>query len=165
MEEWRLETASQWHFEAEGTPQLGSNLNPRWQPWPGEQLHIQVGKPPAVKGNNLTLQEVALSQKVGQRAQDFSLQLTLLSSQGQDFVLNLPTEAKLNKIERDGAELPPIVQDGRVKLPVKPGTKCWRYTGNCPEIPLHLRTASLDLGAARNITLSLDLPADRWILF
>ncbi|MFO1370312.1 MAG: hypothetical protein U1F46_15065 [Marinagarivorans sp.] len=167
VEEWRLETASQWHFEAEGTPQLGSNLNPRWQPWPGEQLHVKVGKPPAVKGNNLTLQEVALSQKVGQRAQDFSLQLTLLSSQGQDFVLNLPTEAKLNKIERDGAELPPIVQDGRVKLPVKPGTQVLAVHWQLPhEIPLHLRTASLDLGAAaRNITLSLDLPADRWILF
>lgn len=166
VEEWQLEAAPQWHIQAEGVPQLGSNLAPRWQPWPAEQLRIRVGKPPAIKGNNLTLQTVELSQNVGQKAQDVTLSLSILSNQGQDFLLTLPADAKLNSVTRDGGELPPIMQDGRVKLPVKPGSQVfavqWQHS---QALPLRLSTAPLDLGApARNISLRVNLPQDRWIL-
>ncbi len=166
VEDWQLEAASQWHIEGQGVPQLGNNLAPRWLPWPGEALRLVIAKPAAIKGSNLTLQTVALSQSVGQKAQEFSLNLTLLSNQGQDFILSLPPQAKLNNVKRDGAELPPIIQEGRVKLPVKPGEQefvvQWQQL---EEIPLRLHTAPLDLGApARNITLKVKLPADRWVL-
>lgn len=166
IEDWQLEAATQWHIQAEGVPQLGNNLAPRWLPWPGEQLRIQVSKPAAVKGNSLTLQAVELTQKVGQKAQDVSLEINLLSNQGQDFILSLPPQAKLMSVKRDGGELPPIIQEGRIKLPVKPGSQQfslqWQQT---QEIPLRLASESLDLGMpARNINLNIQLPADRWIL-
>lgn len=166
VEDWQLEAASQWHIEAAGVPQLGNNLVPRWQPWPGEQLRVQVGKPPAVKGNNLTVQAVSLTQRVGQKAQDVTLELNILSNQGQDFILNLPAEAKLNSVKRDGGELPPIMQDGRVKLPVKPGNQQFSVQWQeLKDLPMRLHSAQLDLGLpARNINLNLQLPSDRWIL-
>ena len=50
--------------------------------------------------------------------------------------------------------------------PSSPAPSAGGTLATAPRNTLHLRTASLDLGAAaRNITLSLDLPADRWILF
>jgi ABC-type amino acid transport system permease subunit len=58
------------------------------------------------------------------------------------------------------------MQDGRIKLPVKPGNQTfnvhWQATQS---LPIHLTTPALDLGvAARNISLVVQLPQDRWIL-
>lgn len=166
VEEWQLEAAAQWHVEAEGLPSLGNSLSPTWQPWPGEKLQIKIGKPPAVKGDNLTLQSVALTQQVGQKAQDFTLQLNFISNQGQDFKLKLPPEAKLTQVQRDAAVLPPIMQDGLVKLPIKPGNQTFTVQWQLPQaLPIHLSTAALDLGLpARNINLNIQLPQDRWVL-
>ncbi|MEY4587991.1 MAG: hypothetical protein RL497_67 [Pseudomonadota bacterium] len=166
IEAWQLEAAAQWHVEAQGLPALGNNLAPQWQPWPGEQLHLTIGKPPAVKGDNLTLQAVTLTQQVGQKAQDFSLKLSVLSNQGQDFNLKLPPDAKLTQVQRDENTLPPIVQDGLVKLPIKPGNQTllvqWQQQ---QALPIRLSTPALDLGQpARNLNLSIQLPQDRWIL-
>lgn len=166
IEDWQLDVAPQWHIQAEGVPQLGNNLAPRWLPWPGEQLRIQVAKPPAVKGNNLTLQAVELAQSVGQKAQDLTLDMTLLSNQGQDFRLTLPPGAKLTGVMHDGTMLPPIMQDGRLKLPVKPGSQSFRIGWQqFQELPLRTTTPNLEFGLpARNINVSIKLPADRWIL-
>jgi hypothetical protein len=166
VEQWQLEAAAQWHVEAEGLMKLGNSLAPVWQPWPGETLQIKVAKPAAVKGDNLTLQAVTLTQKVGQKAQDFTLQVNLLSNQGQDFNLQLPPEVKLTQVQRDGGDLPLIMQDGKVKLPVKPGNQTFNVHWQATQtLPIHLTTTALDLGvAARNINLVVQLPQDRWIL-
>ena len=72
VEVWQLDAATHWHVEFQGIPvvhlQREGNMQPQWQPWPGEKVNLRVSRPEAVAGASLTLDGAKLFLKPGSRA-------------------------------------------------------------------------------------------------
>jgi len=170
IETWRLDVAPMWHAEFSGlapvTRQEGSRWLPQWQPWPGEKVMIAAVQPEGVAGQTLTIDDVQLSAKAGQRSTDVTAILTLRSSQGGNQIIELPEQAELRAVRIDGAPQPIRAEGRRVTLPLVPGARNvaldWRETRGISSI---YPAAQADFGApAVNVRTTIAVPADRWIL-
>jgi hypothetical protein len=171
VERWLLDVSTIWHVTADGIPVVhhtdaAHQWLPEWRPWPGEAVNLEVTRPTAVPGSTLTIESARLRLSPGLRASDAWLTLELEASQGGQHSLRLPDHARLETVTIDG-ESQPIRQQGReVTLPIEPGRHHvilkWRSSA---AIRTLLRTPAVDLGLpASNLSLSLSLGADRWIL-
>lgn len=172
VEHWVVDASTIWHVDYEGIAPIKQDPknaapNPRWQPWPGESLHIRVSRPAAVVGPTRTIETVSLASKPGKRAKTHELQVTLRSSQGGDYVLNLPAGAQIQKFVIDGMEQTNPQDAGAVKIPLHPGMQKAEITWQEKQgISFLTRTPDVRLNTpGNNITLSMNLPADRWPLF
>ncbi|MEZ5447476.1 MAG: hypothetical protein R3E89_00015 [Thiolinea sp.] len=172
LESWQVAAGPVWHGEAEGLPvnrylqEDGSSL-PVWQPWPGETLTLHINRPQGVPGQTVTLLGSRLEVQSGARADDVSLALNIRSSRGVQHSLTLPEHAQLQELKLDGVAQ--RIQDGNrtVTLSLKPGQQTvnlqWRE--NDPA-RLAYRFPAVDLGLPSvNAQLSLNPPAERWILW
>jgi hypothetical protein len=169
-EVWSLEASAIWHVEVSGlAPVLrdpAAARVPRWQPWPDETLTLAVTRPGGTEGQTLTIQSAELEIRPGARSTSLKLVLALHASRGGQHVLTLPAGATLESLLVDGATQPLRVESGHVTVPVKPAHQ---------SVELGLRVAQglaplfhapiPDLGApAVNVTTTIALPADRWVL-
>ncbi len=159
-----------WHAEFSGlapvTRQEGQRWLPQWQPWPGEKVTIAAVQPEGVAGQTLTIDDVQLSARAGQRSTDITAILTLRSSQGGNQTIELPEQAELRAVRIDGAPQPIRAEGRRVTLPLVPGARNvaldWRETRGISSI---YQSAQADFGApAVNVRTTIALPADRWVL-
>ncbi|MFO0598710.1 MAG: hypothetical protein U0228_25615 [Myxococcaceae bacterium] len=70
IEWWRLDVAPVWHVTIAGIPVVhqqddtGARL-PEWHPWPGEVVNIEVGRPEALGGQTLTIDQSRLAVSPG----------------------------------------------------------------------------------------------------
>ncbi|SDE25479.1 hypothetical protein [Desulfuromonas thiophila] len=167
---WQLDVDPLWHVVTTGLPpihrfQQGRWL-PQWQPWPGEQLRLAIGRPAASDGQTLTIDHSLLEQRAGQRHSETELRLELRSSQGQDYQLQLPEGAQLLQLQRDGVPQPLQQQGRRVRLELQPGAQQFFLRWQQPQgIGPLSRTPAVSLSQASvNADVHLQLPANRWIL-
>lgn len=173
-EVWRVVASPTWHVEFSGVPGVdlasGDDANDyrnfEFHPLPGESLTLTVTRPAALEGAQRAIDAASLSSDAGQHAATHSLDLTLRASQGGDQIIALPATAQVLGVTRDGAPLNLRAQDGKLTLPLTPGTH---------RFEIRFRTdAALGFAAstppvapglpAANVNLALNLPENRWLL-
>jgi hypothetical protein len=172
-EVWSVQVGPTWHLESSGVPAIA--LPPEdtqkmhrfeFHPLPGEQLVLRVTRPEAAQGASRAIDWVSVVRRPGQRAAETTLALTARASQGGEQSISLPNGAELVGSSRDGQALNLRLQDGKLSLPLIPGSHKfeirWRdeeavgFVASTPALALGLPAANIDLG--------VDLPADRWLL-
>jgi hypothetical protein len=170
IEIWRLDVTPMWHASFSGIAPTQRQLNerwlPQWQPWPGENLTIDVVRPEGVAGSTLTIEQVDLTTRPGRRATDVSATIRLHSSQGGNHAIELPQGAELRAVRIDGQPQPIRAEGRRVTLPLSPGvhtaTLEWREPRGIDAV---FDAARAELGApAVNLSTAIALPPDRWVL-
>ncbi|HEX5371694.1 MAG TPA: hypothetical protein VFW84_03065, partial [Aquabacterium sp.] len=170
IEVWKLDASTQWHASHSGIApvlhQDGGRWMPTWQPWPGEQVVIDVVRPVGVAGQTFTVDKVSTTVSPGVRATDVSAMVSLRSSQGGNHRFDLPKGATLLSVAVDGQVLPIQAQGSVVMVPITPGAHGvkldWREARG---MGWWFQTAALDAGTTGvNDALSLNLPADRVVL-
>ncbi|MFM7204357.1 MAG: hypothetical protein ACKO6N_26570, partial [Myxococcota bacterium] len=170
VEEWTLLCQPTFACQAEGVPPTSHLVDDvagmRWRVWPGEEVQISVSRPEAVSGRTTTLEQVHLRYGLGQRLAEASLELELRSSQGGQLPIVLPEGARLRKTLVEGVERTMREQDGKVMVPLTPGSQKVQLHWQQPfEFSLLTRLPAVGLGTqASNVQVSAILPAQRWIL-
>lgn len=170
IEQWTLDASTQWHTRLSGIApvvhQAQGRWMPTWQPWPGEQVVIDVSRPVGVAGQTFTVDKVHTTVTPGARATDVTAEAGLRSSQGGNHQITLPVGDELLGLSVDGQTLPVLASKGQVTVPITPGAHQlrvdWREArGMGPRFD----TAGLTLGAAGvNDTLTVNVPTDRVVL-
>lgn len=170
IEVWTLDASTQWHTRLSGIApvvhQAAGRWMPTWQPWPGEQIVIEVSRPAGVAGQTFTVDRSHTTVTPGARATDVSSLVSLRSSQGGNHRVELPADAELLGLWVDGQQLPVQAAKGVVMVPVTPGAHQLRVDWREPRgMGPHFQTQPLNLGAAGvNDALSVNVPQDRVVL-
>ena len=171
IESWNLDISSIWHATTSGMPEV-SQLDPaglrfpQFRPYPGESLTVSVSRPEAVPGPTMTIDASQLTLKPGLRATDFSLQFSLIASQGARHTITLPPDSDLQSVLINGAVSSLHLNGRQLTLPIQPGsqqiTVNWQSRSG---ITTMLHTPPVDLGLENvNSTLHVEVPISRWIL-
>lgn len=171
VEIWRIAHSSKYHLQTSGIPtieQSSGHFPLQFQPWPGEQLTLEISEPASVPADNLTIRSVALSQQQYQGFASTSVKLSIDSGQAQPFRLQLPPDASLKHLQLDDSNLvlQSADQAGTVSLTLKAGLQQLQLTfEQQQQSELWRQTPALTLPtSAGNLYLQLQLPADRWLL-
>ena len=166
-EVWQVQAAPMWHVHASGVPTSASDSGLRFQPLPGETLQLAITRPPAVPGDSLAFDQAQVTGTVGQRASETTLSLRARSTRGGEHAISLPPGAQLLDASRDHEAINLAVRDGRLSLPLLPGTHDYTLRLRQPDgISARTRTPVFALHApVANIDLRLQLPQDRWVLW
>ena len=139
---------------------------PIWLPWPGEQVTIAVARPEAVAGQTVTIDQARLDWTPGRRLGEGVLGLVLRTSQGGQQAISLPAGARLQQVLIDGTERPLQLRDGKVWLPLSPGSQAVRLTWQQPGEPGFVsRVPAVDVGSpAVNVGVVLHAAEERCVL-
>lgn len=173
-EVWRVLVSPTWHAEFSGVPGVGLDAgedandyrNFEFHPLPGETLTVKITRPAPAAGATRAIDAVSLTTEAGQRSATHVLAFTLRASQGGEQAITLPQDAEVTAVQRDNDALNLRAQEGKLTLPVKPGTQRYRVSfRDDVALGFALRTPQVGLGLpAANIELVARLPADRWLL-
>jgi hypothetical protein len=167
-EVWRIASAPLFHLAFSGVPEsAGGDDAHVFLPLPGETLKADITRPVAVPGDSIAFDSVTLDAMRGGHALESTLTLVTRSTRGGEQGIDLPRDAQLLDVQRDGQALELNPRDGHLALPVQPGTQTFllRFREASPPGMLS-RTPAVALGAhAANIRTSLALPHDRWVLW
>ncbi|BFI95165.1 MAG: hypothetical protein RSP_06750 [Rhodanobacter sp.] len=166
-EVWEVFAAPMWHVDAQGVPTSASDNGLRFQPLPGETLTLGFSQPAAVDGGSLAFDSVSVQSSVGERSTETTLALSARSTRGGEHAIALPAGTELLEASRDGEPVNLAVRNGKLGLPLLPGTHDYRVRLREPHgVALRATTPSFALDApAANIRSELDLPQDRWVLW
>ncbi|MGE5167239.1 MAG: hypothetical protein ACM3KT_01295 [Deltaproteobacteria bacterium] len=171
---WRVVVSPTWHVEFSGVPgvDLASSddandyRNFEFHPLPGETLTLTAIRPEALAGAQRAIDAASLRSAAGQHAATHTLDLTIRASQGGDQVIALPADAQVLGVMRDNAPLNLRAQNGKLTLPLTPGSNRFeiRFRTDAA-LGLLARTPAVALGLpAANVNLVLNLPENRWLL-
>jgi hypothetical protein len=173
-EVWRVVVSPTWHVEFSGVPGVdlasGDDANDyrnfEFHPLPGETLTLTAIRPEALAGAQRAIDAASLRSAAGQHAATHTLDLTLRASQGGDQVIALPADAQVLGVMRDNAPLNLRAQNGKLTLPLTPGSNRFEIRFRTDTaLGMLARTPAVALGLpAANVNLALDLPANRWLL-
>lgn len=169
IELWKLDASTQWHASLSGIApvvhQEGGRWMPTWQPWPDEQVVVEVTKPAGVAGQTFTVDRVSATVSPGVRATDVSALISLRSSQGGNHRFALP-EGELLAVTMDGQVLPIQPQGRAVMVPITPGAHTLKLDWREPRgISALFKTSSLGMGAPGvNDQININVPASRVVL-
>ncbi len=168
---WRARISPVWHVELSGIAVIqqqnarGEWL-PEWRPWPGERVLLSIGKPQAVAGATLTIDESTIKIKPGKRTEQAAFTMRVRSSKAQQHIITLPPQAELQSVLIDGRRQP-IRQQGReLRLPIRPGEQSIALNWVTPAgiAPIYT-TPAIDLKQSSvNHHINLQPGQDRWIL-
>lgn len=172
VEVWQVSAGYTWRAEFSGTPQImpervsDAFWVPEYHPRPGESLEVKVTRPETVPGDTLALDRVGYVQQVGERGSILVLDIDYRSTRGQQHALSLPDGSELEAVTIDGKEQSLRLEDGRLELPIVPGTHSAQVRFRLSEGARWLqRLPALDVSApASNVSLGFDMPQDRWVL-
>jgi hypothetical protein len=119
-----------------------------------------------VQGETRAIDSVVLDSQFGQHAATYTLKFNVRASQGGEHAVELPKDAEVISVLRDGQVLNVRPLDGKVSLPITPGQHAFAITfRENADLGMRTRTPAVSLGlAAANITLTSSLPEDRWLL-
>jgi hypothetical protein len=172
-ERWLLDVGHEWHAEFSGLPLTRSlpsgnlALVAEYLPRPGETLALTLTRPEPVSGDTIAIDDVVYSRTVGFRESASAIDFVYRSTRAVEHPIVLPEGSELDRVAIDQVQIPLRIDGTQLTLPVTPGVHRvslgWREpTG----VGLRSTVPPVDLGAgASNLTLQLNLPADRWILF
>jgi hypothetical protein len=170
-EVWRVQCGLAWDCTAEGLAPVGREsddvLEPQYRPWPGETVVLRLRRPGAVEGQTLTLDRVDLESAPGARLERASLRLSARSSREQALVITLPEGVELQELTVDGAPRSSRPEKGRLSVTVPAGAHAvalrWQQERG---LGLFYSLPRVGLSApAANLSLKLELPPERWLLF
>jgi len=171
VERWHLVASPVWNVAFTGllpTFEPGkAELIPVWQPWPGEAVQFAISRPEAIAGATVTVSRALHEVTLGKRQRTSKLDLSLRSSLGEEFLVELPPDAEVTALT-DGGKAVPVRKDGaRVVVPLRPGEQSisvgWKT--NTPLL-FHTRTESVRLPVeAANVSTTINVPDNRWVLW
>ncbi len=171
-ESWRFAVGQIWHADYDGVPSTApeapesSFYVPEYYPRPGESLTVSLRRPTPASGDTIAFDSVDYRREVGARASQSMLDLEYRATRGDERRLALPAGSALESVAIDGTMVPLKLDDNVLGLPITPGRHAvaivWR-DGRGPSLATHV--APVDLGGgASNVTATLRLPEDRWVL-
>lgn len=172
LETWQIATSPVWHLESSGIPvnqyrNRGQQTVPVWYPWPKETLTLALSRPSGIAGQTVTILSSKTLINTGKRANNVTLDLSVLSSRGVLHEIKLPADAIVKQINIDG--IPQRIQntDNRLNITLKPGKQLvnveWSESN---ALSSHYRFPSVDLGLPSvNSNFSMKLPLERWVLW
>jgi hypothetical protein len=171
VERWHLVASPVWNLVISGLAPTFEPANPElipvWHPWPGEGVELAVSRPEAITGATVTVNHATHEIALGKRQRVSKLDLSLRSSLGEDFLLELPEEAEVTSLTRSGETIP-VRKDGtKIVIPLRPGEQMvslgWKI--NTP-LGLRARAGKVRLPVeSANINTSISVPDNRWILW
>jgi hypothetical protein len=166
-EVWEVHSTPLWHVAAQGVPLSASDEGLRYQPLPGETLHLALTQPAAAAGASLAFDHVRVASKTGVRVTETTLTLGARSTRGGEHAIGLPPATELLGATRDGAAVNLTVRDNKLSLPLLPGEHIYTLRLREPHgVALRTRTPTFALAApVANINTGVQLPHDRWVLW
>ena len=171
VEQWRVVASPVWNVGLSGPPPVyraqEQKLVPEWNPWPGESLELAVSRAEALQGETVTVSHVRHEVVPGQRQRTAKVELTVRSSLGEEFILRMPPEAEVISLQINQKERPVRMEAGRLIVSLQPGAQTIRVDWRSAE-PLTsvARVGAVVLPAASaNVTTTLQIPTDRWVLW
>ena len=171
VERWHMEASPVWNVAMDGLAPLYQNtegsLVPVWRPWPGESVTLRATQPEAIRGQTMTVREVAYDTRLGGYQRSASLTLDVHASLGHELGIELPPDAEVTGLTSSGQRVPVRLSDGRVIIPVRPGEQSITldWTAARPlEVRAGAETLRLPVESA-NVTTTLAVPAQRWVLW
>lgn len=170
-EQWRLVASPVWNVSFAGVAPLFEDLEgqlvPLWQPWPGESATLTVSRPQAVEGAAVTIDSALHTVNPGRRQMASSLSLSLRTSLGEDFPIQLPADAEVTALNHDGRSIPVRKDGAAVVVPLKPGAQNlvveWRLPTEDGTWTL-VDAVALPVEAA-NVTTEMRPSRERWLLW
>jgi hypothetical protein len=175
-ESWALDASPIWRVEPRGLVPIhhtqGGFWQPQWRPWPGESLRLEVGRPRPVPGLYLVADRGDLTMTLGETRQLADLNFRVRASQGGPFTFSLPDGVEVREFTVDGRSVPLGLTAGDTRgstltAPLSAGPHEIKVAWS-REAPLGAvsETPALDLGLpTANVTTTLVLPQNRWILW
>jgi len=87
---WELNVSPIWHIESTGSPVIQHHATdgtwqPEWHPWAGENLTLNISRPPGIKGDTKTIESSKLKVVSGLRSTLMELSFTVRSTRGVSF--------------------------------------------------------------------------------
>jgi hypothetical protein len=171
VERWRLVASPVWNIDISGLAPAFDPSNPElvpvWYPWPGESVQLAISRPEALPGATVTVNSVQHEIALGKRQRVSKLDLSIRSSLGEDFLVDLPAEAEITSLTQSGRTIP-VRKDGtKLIVPLQPGEQPvsvgWKINrrlglfSTAEQVRLPVPSA--------NIETSMRVPDDRWILW
>lgn len=171
VERWHLEASPVWNVAMDGLAPLYLNaersLVPVWRPWPGESVTLKVTRPEAIRGQTMTLREVAYDTRLGGYQRSARLTLDVHASLGHELGIPLPADAEVTGLTSDGQRVPVRLDGGRALIPVRPGEQSIALEWTAAR-PLSARDGAEPLRLpveSANVTATIAVPAQRWVLW
>jgi hypothetical protein len=172
-EVWSFVISPQWNVEFAGLPAVlpESLQNDTWvfefHPRPGEKLKLNITRPLAASGATLAIDSVNQRVEYGKRSSTTTLQFSYRTTQGGRHVVKLPDTARVTSLQIDGNASSLRPDHGELPLSLVPGehqvTVIWTDSQGAG---MRSRAPAVDLHSpASNVTTTLRLPFDRWVLF
>lgn len=170
-ETWRVIPSSIWNVKFEGIQPVKSDLasgqlQPMWQPWPGESLAVHVNRPAGVAGDIFTTEMAKLIQQSGKNVQKSKLILKVRASQGTAYEIILAEGVKINSLLHDGRKM--AINNGHsVVVQLHPGEQSIELEFE-KRADLSWRNSSADIklpGKTVNINVEYHLLRDRWLIY
>ncbi len=168
---WQVDAISQWHIAFEGIPMIhqsnqANRYMPRFEPWNGETVTIEVTRPLPVAGNTVTIDDSRLAVAPGKRISQGSLGFTARASEGGAHVFKIPASAVLQDVLINGLSQPINMKQGEITVPLNPGSQRIEVKWQEPHpISMFYRTPAIDLEMlSSNGVIDLNISKDRWIL-
>jgi hypothetical protein len=171
VEKWRLVASPVWNVTLSGlTPTFeepDARLVPVWHPWPGEKVDLTVNRPEAIAGATVTVNRATSELVLGKRQRTAQLTLSLRSSLGEDFLVELPADAEVTSLKHDETPIPVRKEAGKLIIPMHPGEQniAVHWKRNMALAP---RTATDEVRLpveSANIQTTITVPEDRWVLW
>ncbi|MFO8071878.1 MAG: hypothetical protein R6V85_08385 [Polyangia bacterium] len=170
-EVWVLRCSTIWQCDHRGVPPVhhveNGRLEPMFRPWPGEQLRLDLLRPPGVEGQSTTVDAARLKVSPGMRLVSAELSLRVRSSRGGEQLIGLPGKASIQSLAVNGEKQPFRQQGKQVEVTLQPGSQNieigWQQPGGITAL---YRVPQVSLGGtAANVSVVLELPGDRWLLW
>jgi hypothetical protein len=172
VEHWQIYSGPSWHVEYSGIPPVTYTNNkkeylPKWQPWPGETLKLELTRPQAVSGNTRTILSSKRISNYGNTLSEHQLSIHYNSSQGGQQSLNLPDHAEVMSLTIDGKNLAIDEKNNHLDFSLIAAKQIvkikWREKEPLKSI---INTSIIDLMMPSvNANLRVKLPRDRWVIY
>ncbi|QTA88882.1 hypothetical protein [Desulfonema magnum] len=175
-ETWVLDASPIWHCETSGISVIhhqdeAGHWRPKWRPWPGESVQIEISRPKAIPGQLLTIDSAHLQWTPGQPRDKIvnkaGLTLKVRTSRGGQHEITLPEDAQLQLVKINDKSQP-IRQEGqKVVIPLRPGSqKIYVEWYQMTSSSLLTEGPEIRIGEqAVNANVTFHMPRNRWILW
>jgi len=168
---WTVTVSPIWHLTYKGIPVIKhqntqGRWSPQWHPWQGEEVTLSISRPKGIDGNTLTIEKSNVTIRPGKRLVESQLDLTLRSSQGGQYSLELPDASSLQSVKINNVSHAIRLEGNNLTIPITPGKQnvkiTWRNKSSLDSL---FKTPKIDLKQDNvNHSIKVNFSRDRWVL-